>query len=103
MAHVVTYRLRAKNRYDQQDMIIHISDTDSAVGTPVFTDLTLGSLEYEIANSGDDPMGMIRASTLSFSFVPTQTFGLSTFKSGHDRRFLVELFFANTAIQIFKG
>lgn len=102
MAYQTIYRLSFKND-EGQDMIIHISDVDSGTGTPTYHDLTIASCQLEVANGGDDAFSIVRASTLSLSFVPTQTYGLNTFKSGIDRKFLVEVFAANTSINIFRG
>src|SRR5688572_15756961 len=102
MAFQTIYRLQG-NTNDGQLVIIHISDTTSGVGTPTYHELKLMSCNLEVSNSGDDRFSTIASKSLILQFVPTQTYGLNTFREVGDNRFKVELFLANTSINPFTG
>lgn len=102
MAYQTIYRLQATNKAGQL-FIVHISDTTSGLGTPTYHDLKPMALSREVSNSGDDRFGTIASTTWTMAFVPTQTYSLNTFRELGDKRFWVEIFAANLAINIFRG
>lgn len=111
MAYQTVYRMIFTNDHEGIDTIIHISDTTSGTGTPVFTDLkdTDGewltmSANLRTANDGEDKLAFLRSLRFNFSYQTTPTFHGEFFLEGEDNRWLVQVYLQNTSgAPIFTG
>lgn len=106
MAYVTTYQL-TWNAVDKDAAgaslapvlcTLNVSDTESAVGTPVFIPLVAQKCEIKVVNDSDDKFSIIKGKRIEFSFVSTSLYNISTFVSGSDRRYLCELFVDTTLV-----
>jgi hypothetical protein len=102
MAYQVVYRFQAKN-FEGTDIIIHVSDTTSGLGTPVFTDLTLISCESKVESPEQSKHAIIKTTALTFTFLSTSSTTLANFASGEDNRFLVEAYIDSTSNLYYTG
>lgn len=96
MAYQSIYRLRFTNENDD-DVIIHISDTTSGTGMPVYSDMECTKASLQTSNDGEDKRAIIRSVRLSFAFRSTNTHYLSIFTAGEDNRWLVEAYLQSTS------
>jgi hypothetical protein len=110
MSYVDIYRMQFTND-KRQDVIVHISDTISGIGAPVFHDLQdtdgnelIISAKLSTANDGEDKLSIIRSTRFTCQFLSTDTYNVDFFVEGQDNRWLVEVFIgATTNPPIFTG
>lgn len=96
MAYTSIYRLMFTNE-NNDDVIIHISDTTSGTGTPIYNDMVCTKARLQTSNDGEDKRAIIRSLRLSFAFQSTNTNYLSIFTEGEDNRWLVEAYLQSTS------
>lgn len=98
MSYQIVYRMIFTN--DNNDNIyIQISDTESGLGGVTIIDMQdtdgtelITKCNLKTANDGEDKLYKIRSLRFSCSFVATASFNLSTFITGQDNRWLVEVY-----------
>src|SRR5438552_4581666 len=110
MSYIDVYRMWFTND-NNDDVIIHISDTTSGEGATTFHDmkddrgewLTM-SANISSANDAENKNSIVRSIRFTCSFVSTASYNVDFFVEGEDNRWLVEVFVLSALNPpIFKG
>jgi hypothetical protein len=91
MAYNTIYRLMFTND-NNDDIIVHISDTTSGTGTTTYYDMECTAAALKVSNDGEDKRSVVRSLRLNFAFRSTNSFYLSLFTAGEDNRWKVEAY-----------